>query len=94
MKYTPKKADPNRTHFIAGAEKCNYPYAYEVVTPTVDMFVARILFTGGSTLGPKFMTIDISNFYIIMPFLQPAYIRIKITELPDKIIQEYIYKQK
>ena len=38
----PEKADPNRTRFVAGGDRTNYPY--EVATPTAEMLVAKILF--------------------------------------------------
>eukprot|EP00804_Cyclotella_cryptica_P005139 CCRYP_011530-RA/>CCRYP_011530-RA protein AED:0.47 eAED:0.46 QI:0/0/0/1/0/0/2/0/198 len=36
-----EKADPNHTSFVAGGDKCNYPY--KVATPTAEMLVAKIL---------------------------------------------------
>ena len=39
--------------------------------------------------GATFMTIDISNFYLMPPLSRPKYIQIKITDLPDEIIEEY-----
>eukprot|EP00804_Cyclotella_cryptica_P025587 CCRYP_002823-RE/>CCRYP_002823-RE protein AED:0.29 eAED:0.29 QI:0/0/0/1/0/0/2/0/609 len=84
----PEKADPNRTRFVAGGDKCNYPY--EVATPTAEMLVAKILFNSVvSTPGARFMTMDISNFYLMTPLLRPEYIRIKLSDLPDEIIREY-----
>jgi len=39
----PKKIEtPNRTRFVAGGDRINYPG--EVTTPTADMLVAKILF--------------------------------------------------
>jgi hypothetical protein len=64
----PKKADPNRTHFVVGGDKCNYPYA--VVTPTAEMLVAKMLFNHLiSTPRACFMNMDISNFYLVTPLL-------------------------
>eukprot|EP00804_Cyclotella_cryptica_P020074 CCRYP_014880-RH/>CCRYP_014880-RH protein AED:0.12 eAED:0.12 QI:0/-1/0/1/-1/1/1/0/1096 len=84
----PEKADPNRTRFVAGGDKCNYPY--EVATPTAEMLVAKIFFNSViSTPGARFMTMDISNFYLMTPLLRPEYIRIKLSDLPDEIIREY-----
>ncbi|KAL7487182.1 hypothetical protein ACHAW6_012778, partial [Cyclotella cf. meneghiniana] len=84
----PKKENQNRTRFTAGDDKINYPG--EVATPTADMLVAKILFNSViSTPGVQFMTMDISNFYLMTPLLQPEYIRIRLADLPDKIIQEY-----
>lgn len=60
----PEKVDePNRTRFTVGGDKINYPG--EVATPTAEMLVAKILFNSViSTPNAKFMTIDISNFYL------------------------------
>jgi hypothetical protein len=84
----PEKADPNRTRFVAGGDRTNY--LYEVATPTAEMLVAKILFNSViSTPGARFMTMDISNFYLMTPLLRPEYIRIKLTYLPDEIIRQY-----
>jgi hypothetical protein len=62
----PEKSEPNRTRFVAGGNKVNYPG--EVATPTADMLVAKILFNSVvSTKDAKFMTMDISNFYLCSP---------------------------
>jgi hypothetical protein len=72
----PKKADPNRTRFVAGGNLTNYPY--EVATPTAEMLAAKLLFNSViSTPGARFMTMDISIFYLMTPLLRPEYIRIK-----------------
>jgi hypothetical protein len=61
------------------------------------MLLAKILFNSViSTPGgrARFMTMDISNFYLMTPLLRPEYIRIRLTDLPDKIINEYKLKEK
>jgi hypothetical protein len=74
-------------HFTAGGDK-NYPG--EVATPTAEMFVAKLLFNSVvSTPGAKFMTMDISNFYLMTPLLRPEYLHIKMSDLPEEIIVEY-----
>jgi hypothetical protein len=35
------------------------------------------------------MTMDISNFYLNTPLKHPEFIRMKISDIPDKIITEY-----
>ena len=58
----PEKAEQNRTRFVVGGDKINYPG--EVATPTAEMLVAKLLFNSViSTIGAKFMTMDISNFF-------------------------------
>ena len=56
----PEKKEKNRTRFTVG------PGA--VATPTADMLVAKLLFNSViSTKGARFMTIDISDFYLMTP---------------------------
>ena len=89
----PEKAEKNRTRFTVGGDRINYPG--EVATPTAEMLVAKMLFNSViSTKGAKFMTMDISNFYLMTPLSRPEYIRIKLTDLPDEIINEYKLKEK
>ena len=89
----PEKSEPNRTRFVVGGDKINYPG--EVATPTAEMLVAKLLFNSVvSTVGARFMTMDISNFYLMTPLKRPEFIRINIRDIPDKIINEYNLKAK
>ena len=84
----PEKAESNRTRFTVGGDRINYPG--EVATPTAEMLVAKLLFNSViSTKGAKFMTMDISNFYLMTPLKRPEYIRMKLSDIPDEIIDEY-----
>ena len=66
----PEKKEKSRTRFTVGGDKIYYPC--EVATPTADMLVAKILFNSIiSTKGARFMTIDISNFYLMTPLKPP-----------------------
>ena len=59
-----------------------------VATPTANLLAAKILFNSTiSTPGAKFMTMDISNFYLNLPLPRPEYIRIKISDIPEEIIE-------
>ena len=89
----PEKKEQNRTRFTVGGDRINYPG--EVATPTAEMLVAKMLFNSViSTKGAKFMTLDISNFYLMTPLPRPEYIRIKLSDLPDEIIKEYNLMEK
>ena len=62
----PEKKERHRTQFVVGGDRTNYPG--EVATPTAEMLVAKPLFNSVVlTPGDKFMTIDISNFYLMTP---------------------------
>jgi len=60
----PEKVEIHRTRFVVGGNKINYPG--EVATPTAEMLVAKLLFNSViSTPGARFMTMDISNFFLM-----------------------------
>jgi len=89
----PEKKEANRTRFTVGGDRINYPG--EVATPTADMLVAKMLFNSVvSTKGAKFMTMDISNFYLMTPLKRPEYIRIKLSDIPEEVIVEYGLRKK
>ena len=87
----PEKEEQERTRFVVGGDRINYPG--EVATPTADMLVAKILFNSVvSTNGAKFMTMDISNFYLMTPLKRPEYIRVSLKDIPEEVIKEYKLK--
>ena len=91
LQRAPEKKEQNRTRFTVGGDRINYPG--EVATPTADMLVAKLLFNSVvSTKGAKFMTIDISNFYLMTPLKRPEFIRMKMSDIPEEIIAEYKLK--
>eukprot|EP00804_Cyclotella_cryptica_P021147 CCRYP_001465-RA/>CCRYP_001465-RA protein AED:0.35 eAED:0.35 QI:0/0/0/1/0.5/0.33/3/0/629 len=84
----PEKKEPNRTRLAVGGDRINYPC--EVAMPTADMLAAKILFNSViSTVNARFMTMDISNFYLNTPLKRPEYIRMKLSDIPEEIITEY-----
>ena len=46
------------------------------------------------TKGAKFMTIDIINFYLNTPMERPEYMRLKISYMPNNIIEKYKLNEK
>ena len=59
------------------------------------MLVAKMLFNSVvSTKGAKFMTMDISNFYLMTPLKRPEYIRLKLSDVPEEVIVEYGLREK
>eukprot|EP00804_Cyclotella_cryptica_P009011 CCRYP_003113-RA/>CCRYP_003113-RA protein AED:0.42 eAED:0.42 QI:0/-1/0/1/-1/0/1/0/90 len=54
------------------------------------MLAAKMLFNSViSTIGTRFMTMDISNFYLNTPLKGPEYICMSIHDIPEEIIIEY-----
>ncbi len=39
------------------------------------------------------MTMDMSNFYLMTPLHHPEFIRIKLTDIPDKVINKYKFRE-
>ncbi len=76
-----------------GGNRINYPD--KVATPTAEMLVAKMLFNSViSTKGARFMTIDISNFYLMTPLHRTKFIQIKISDIPVEVIREYKLREK
>ena len=88
----PEKSEKNCTRFTIGGNGINYPG--EVATPTADLLVAKMLFNSTISPGAKCMTMDISNFYLNSPLPPPEYIRLKISDIPEEIIEEYHLREK
>ena len=71
-----------------GGNQANY--LGDCGTPTVDLLTFKILFNSIiSTPGTKFMTIDIEYLYLNTPMLRFDYMRLKLTDLPNNIVQQY-----
>ena len=47
-----------------------------------------------STKDARFTTMDISNFYLMTPLHRPKFIRIKLGDIPDEVINEYKLREK
>jgi hypothetical protein len=54
------------------------------------MLVVKMLFNSVIFIkGARFMTMDISNFYLMTPLHRAEFIRIKLSDIPDEVIREY-----
>jgi hypothetical protein len=84
----PNKTETHRTRLTAGGDRINYPE--DVGTPTADMTLFKIHANNIiSTPGARCIMVDIKDFYLNTPMKRPKYMRLKITDIPDKIIEEY-----
>ncbi|KAL7551824.1 hypothetical protein ACHAWF_015016 [Thalassiosira exigua] len=89
----PEKADPNRVRITVGGNRINYPG--DCGTPTADLLTVKLLFNSViSTEGAKFMTMDISNFYLNTPLKRKEYVRMKLDNFPSDVIDHYNLKAK
>lgn len=85
----PFKEEKQRVRTTAGGDRINYPY--EVTTKTSDLTTVKILVNSTiSTANARWMTMDISNFYLMTTqLLRPEYARIALSKIPQAIIDLY-----
>ncbi len=70
-------------------------YPEDVGTPTADLLLIKIFLNSViSKEGGRFATADISNFYLMTPLQRPEYGRVKMSDIPDEIIDEYKLREK
>ena len=92
-KYRPEKKDPNRCRITVGGNLTNYPG--DCGTPTNNLLTVKLLLNIViSTKGAKFMILDISNFYLMTPLKRKEYVRMKILDFPEKVIENYNLHEK
>jgi hypothetical protein len=84
----PHKEEKEHTRLTAGGDPINYPD--NVGKPTADMTLFKCLANSIiSTPGARCIMLDIKDFYLNTPMKCKEYTRLKIKEIPDKIIKEY-----
>ena len=84
----PKKKEPHRTRITAGGDRINYPE--DVGTPTAGMTLVKTFFNSVIlTKGAKCAMLDMKDFYLNTPMKRYEYMRIKITDIRDVIIEHY-----
>ncbi len=83
-----KKDKPNRTRLVTGNDRVNYPG--DAGTPTADLLTVKLLLNSIiSTPGAKFFTMDIKYFYLNMRMKRFEYMRLKLADMPDDVIEQY-----
>ena len=66
----------------------------DIRTPTTHLETEKILFNSApSRRNTKFMTIDISNFYLMTPMQDYECLRTSINNIPTEIIIEHNLKK-
>ena len=84
----PNKDDPNRTRISVAGNCVSYPG--DVATPTGSLEILKLIIN--STLFcpcARFVCFDIKNFYWDTPMDRSEYARIKLSVIPQEIIDEY-----
>ena len=84
----PTKADPNRTRVTIGGNTISY--LGDCGTKTASLETVKLVINSTiSTPQAELMTADLSNFYLGTPLDRKEYVRIKITVIPQEVIDEY-----
>jgi len=82
------KKNKHRTRITVGGN--NIKYNGDVGTPTAHLETAKLLFNSAlSRPGAKFMTLDLANFYLMTLMKDYEYLRMKLKDIPQEIIEEY-----
>ena len=79
--YRPQKEDPNRVRITVGGNLIDYPG--ELTTNTADLITSKILWNSVlSTPDARYMTVDITNFYLNTLLDRYEYMQIPLTLIP------------
>ena len=88
----PNKEEINRTRITIGGNTINY--FGDCGTKTASLETIKLVINSTlSTPGAEYMTMDLSNFYLNTPLDRPKYAHIKLTDIPQDIIDEYNLNQ-
>ena len=70
-------------------------YQVDYGTPTVDLTTVNLLLDSTvSTLNENFMTIDVKDFYLNTPMARSEYLRLKLSDLLERVVQNYNLEEK
>ena len=82
-----QRAEKRQARLVISGNHVNF--TGEIGTPTAAMLLVKIMLSSViSAPGANFMTIDVSNFYLAKPMEQYEYVKLKLCNLPEAIIQE------
>jgi hypothetical protein len=82
------KEEQERTRLTVGGDQIEYPG--DESTRTAGLTTAKILINSViSTLGAKFLVIDIKIFYLNTPLGRFEYMVINLSSLPQETIDKY-----
>ena len=89
----PQKEDPYRIRFTVSGYRLNYPGP--TTTETAGIKTANLLFNSiMSTKGGQFIFINLKDFYLGTPMKRYKYMWIKMSDIPQDIIDQYGLKEK
>ena len=88
VNYRPEKEEKERFRLVVGGDRITYNG--DAGTPTADLLTIKLLVNSVvSTPNAKYLTLDLKDFYLNTPMERPEYIRIKLSDIPDDVIDRY-----
>ena len=88
MAYKPNKSEPHRSRLTVGSD--SILCLYDVRIPTAHLPIIKMIRNSVlSTPGAQYMTLDISNFYLVTPMARPEYMRLPLKIIPQEIVSKY-----
>eukprot|EP00804_Cyclotella_cryptica_P023186 CCRYP_000381-RA/>CCRYP_000381-RA protein AED:0.13 eAED:0.11 QI:0/0/0/1/0.33/0.25/4/0/1130 len=86
--FRPKKDDPHSIQLTVGGNHINFPGDCGI--PIANLLTTKDLLNSVvSTVGARFMTIDIKDFYLNTPMARPEFMPLKLSNMPNNIIEHY-----
>ncbi len=86
--YRPLKSEPHRCRLVVGGDKLTYDK--DSAAPAANLLESKILFNSTiSRPSARFMTIDISNFFLSLHMDEPEFMCIHRDDIPEDILQQY-----
>ena len=82
----PHKEDPNRTRItVVGSQIC---YPGDVGTPTGSLDLVKLIINSVlSRRNARFVSFDLKNFYLQTPIERSKYVRIKLSDIFQELIE-------
>ena len=84
----PHREDPNQTRItVAGSQIC---YPVDVGTPTSSLDLIKLVINSFlSRRNARFVCFDLKQFYLQTPMERSEYVCIKLSDIPQELIEEY-----
>ena len=89
----PQKEEVNRTRLTVDGSRININM--DCGTPTASLMAVKLLLNSViSTPGAKFLSLDLKDFYLNTPLDRPEYLRLRLANFPEDVIQHYNLREK
>lgn len=82
--------DGDKTYRVRGTADGRFVhYPGDTAAKTAEMAAVKMLLQSVASDGAKWLTLDISDFYIMHDLVRKEYVRIRVAEIPQEIMDEH-----